>query len=195
MSSRIIPIPRGAIRVQVPDTHQFTDTTCGASSLLAVCCYYGVAGAVSRAEEDKIVAVSGMNPTAGSDPEHLVRAAKAYGLVWEEQEWMSVRRLQAHLDDRKPVVVMLQACYELPSYRNEWDCGHWVVAIGYDAKRVYFEDPEIDGHRGYLSYADLADRWHDYGAHYRHVYEYGLVLSKRGATRRKVRIRTAKRIS
>ena len=36
------PIPKGAIRVPVPDTSQQTDSTCGASSLQAVCKYFGV---------------------------------------------------------------------------------------------------------------------------------------------------------
>jgi predicted double-glycine peptidase len=42
MGLKKYPIPRGAIRIPVPDTTQQTDYSCGASSLQAICKYYGV---------------------------------------------------------------------------------------------------------------------------------------------------------
>ena len=39
--------------------------------------------------------------------------------------------------------------------------GHYVVAVGHDAERFYFEDPAMFG-VGYIPRAELEARWHDY---------------------------------
>lgn len=44
--------------------------------------------------------------------------------------------------------------------QDDWDDGHYVVVIGFDRTRVYFEEPSLDGRRGWLSHQELLDRWH-----------------------------------
>lgn len=66
------------------------------------------------------------------------------------------------------------------NYRADWDDGHWVVAIGYDQRVVYFEDPSLARSRGYMSYGELAMRWHDVGPHYGHMYRYGIAVWREG---------------
>lgn len=171
-------IPRGTIRVPVPDTIQETDYTCGASSLQAVCKFYGV----GPATEPEFVEHMGM-PTAGSDPEHIIRAVRRYGLRYQEFYPMSLADLTGCLDRCRPVIIMLQAWGSGGSYRRVWADGHWVVAIGYDRKGVYFEDPSILAARGFLPYSELEVRWHDWGPNREHMDHYGLAVWKPGVRR------------
>jgi predicted double-glycine peptidase len=184
MPSDYHDIPPRAIRIPVPDTTQQTDYTCGASALQAVCKYYGV----GPDEEPEFAEDMGM-PRTGSDPEHIVRAVEKYRLRYQEFYPMSRRQLKACLDQRRPVILMLQAWgtteNERPrrSYRTIWEDGHWVVAIGYDGRGVFFEDPSMQAVRGFLSYRELDIRWHDYGPTYEHMDHYGIAVWKPGARR------------
>jgi predicted double-glycine peptidase len=69
----------------------------------------------------------------------------------------------------------------LTSYAEEWDSGHWVVAIGYDDDKVYFEDPWIPHARAYLTWDELDDRWHDLDYDNSKVYRYGAAIWKPGS--------------
>jgi predicted double-glycine peptidase len=184
MPPRHHSIPRNAIRIPVPDTTQQTDYTCGASSLQAVCKYFGVGPDWEPDFKDDM----GM-PRSGADPEHIVRAVRKYGLKFKEYSPMSLAQLKSCLDLKRPVIVMLQAWGETDggqprrSYRNWWDDGHWVVAIGYDGTGVFFEDPSLQAIRGYLSFPEFMERWHDYGAHFEHVPQYGIAIWKPGVAR------------
>lgn len=165
-------IPRDAIRVDLPNVVQQRDHTCGAACIVALLAYYGI----GTASEADVVAVMGFDER-GSDPAHLVAAAARYGLRHEEYRPMSNRELRDCLDRRRPVVMMLQAWGERASYVDHWTDGHWVVAIGYDRRGVYFEDPSIECMRGFLAYDELDERWHDVdGPDDAHVERYGLAL-------------------
>jgi predicted double-glycine peptidase len=170
------PIPASAIKLDLPDVVQTKDYTCGAAALLAICRYYGVGprserGVVKDMRFDK----------AGSDPQHVLRAVAKYGLVHEEFWPMTTQQIRECLDRRRPVMVMLQAWRDPPprSYADGWEDGHWVVAIGYDTEGIYFEDPSLSGARGYLTDAELDERWHDIeGKDNHHVEHYGVAISK-----------------
>jgi len=170
------PIPASAIKLDLPDTVQAKDYTCGAAALLAICRYYG-AGPRSerRVVEDMRFG------KAGSDPKHVLRAVAKYGLAHEEFRPMTTQQLRACLDRGRPVMLMMQAWAEPPppSYADRWDDGHWVVAIGYDPMGIYFEDPSLAGARGYLTDAELDERWHDIeGKDEHHVEHYGVAIWK-----------------
>lgn len=174
-------IPRGAIRVPVPDTTQQTDFTCGASALQAVCRYYGV----GPEDEDQFRKDMKMS-RSGSDPEHIIRGAKKYGLQVKWFHRMTIGTLKRYLGQRKPVVMMLQAWgrhrngRKRRTYKGIWNDGHWVVAIGYDKEGVFFEDPSLQAIRGYLSFSELDERWHDIGPGNGHMEHYGVVIWKPG---------------
>jgi predicted double-glycine peptidase len=191
MPVRYRDIPAGAVRVPVPDTEQDTDATCGASSLLAVCLYYGV----GPVEEREVARDMGMDLARGANPEHIVKAAQLYGLRVREEQPMCVERLRELVGQGKPVVCMLQAWGGRRRYWDDWADGHWVVAIGWDRSGVYFEDPSIAGARGFLSYEDLEDRWHDVGAYGRKVPRYGVALWRPRARPAGRVIRRARRIA
>ena len=170
------PIPNTAIKVDVPDTVQFIGYTCGAAALLAICRYYGV----GPRSERRVVEDMRFGK-AGSDPKHVLRAATRYGLAHEEFRPMTIQQVRSCLDRARPVMIMLQAWADSPpaSYADHWDDGHWLVAIGHDAHGIYFEDPSLEGARGYLTDAELDQRWHDIeGKDDHHVDHYGVAIWK-----------------
>src|SRR5688572_9437111 len=140
-------IPRGAIRIPVPDTVQQTDWTCGAASVRAICGYFGCGPSTERQYKlDMSI------PRAGADPEHLMWGFLRYGLDFRAYYPMTVEQLESSVRRGRPVLLMLQAWGKdkrtgqyRRSYARVWQDGHWVVAIGYDREGVYFEDPSING--------------------------------------------------
>jgi predicted double-glycine peptidase len=175
------PIPRNAIRVALPDTSQRTKYTCGPSCLQAVCHYYGV----GKEDEKEFVKDLKKDPHNGTDPEDIVRLAKKYGLSFQEYRPMTVNQLKRELRSRKPVMLMIQAWGKQKGgggwrkdYKGIWSEGHWVVAIGFDREGIFFEDPSLQAVRGFLSYSELEERWHDVGRENEHIEHYGLALWK-----------------
>jgi predicted double-glycine peptidase len=152
----------GAVKVDLPCVAQREDHTCGAAALLAICRHYRLG------PDDEATIASDMElPLDGADPVHLVRAIRGYGLAHEETRGMSDAALRAALDAARPVMLAVQA----------WGEGHWVVAIGYDARGVVLEDPWLDGERGSLGWRALANRWHDIEGHPpRPLVRYGLAV-------------------
>lgn len=181
-AARARRIPPGAIKVPVPEALQQQDHTCGAAAVRAVCLRYGI----DELDEPTVVAAMRMGPD-GSDPVHLVRALRRHGLAHVERRGMTDAELRAWLDGGRPVIVMLQAWGARRSYRRHFRDGHWVVVIGHDREGVYLADPLLAGVRGFLTWAQLADRWHDLeGRTRRHVERYGLVAWGRRARRTEV---------
>jgi uncharacterized protein YvpB len=116
---------------------------------------------------------------SGTDPKHLIRAATKYGMEYQEFNPMTIEQVVSCLDRRRPVMIMLQAWGYRRSYRHRWKDGHWIIAIGYDDDRLYFEDPSIYRGRGFLTRAELGPRWHDVvGKKERRVDHYGIAIWK-----------------
>lgn len=177
--ARYRTISKGAIKIDVPHVAQLEDYTCGPSALLAVCAYFGVGP-----EREELIGEHMGATEVGTDPAQLVAAARRYGLRVAEHRGMTRRDLCAALRSGRPVILMLQAWAERPprSYEGRWDHGHWVVAIGFDQRGVYFEDPALHGTRGYLSFRALDERWHDVeGPTNEEVERYGVVVWRAGA--------------
>ena len=161
--------------IELPNTVQATGHTCGAAALLSICSYYGC----GPDDEATVVADMGFGED-GSDPAHVLRAVTRYGLHYREYRPMTDRQLARCLDRGRPVLLMLQAWPDEPpltGFANVWDSGHWVVAIGYDARGVCFADPSLERARGFLTHDALAERWHDVeGEDAHHVHRYGVAI-------------------
>lgn len=165
-------IPENAIKIPLPDTLQSEDYTCGGVALKAILEYYG-AGSFTEKQMEKELHMA----KDGTDPFQLVEVIEKYKLCYLEYRPMTSYQLIDFLNKQKPVMIMLQAWGYLPSYSDVWDNGHWVIAIGYDTKGFYFEDPSSSRKRGYLLFEDLEQRWHDIEGHDEHQVEhYGLVV-------------------
>jgi predicted double-glycine peptidase len=196
MRARYHRIRKGNIRIAVPDTTQQTDHSCGTSALQAVCHYYGV----GREDEEEYNDDTDLK-NSGADPYQLVDAARKYGLKVIECQPMTIKQLKHALDRHRPVIIMMQAWGKgrgpggyRKSYKRIWKDGHWVVAIGYDRTGVFFEDPSLQAVRGYLSFSELEERWHDIGPKKKHIERYGMILWKPG-TRKSMYETRAERIA
>lgn len=188
-------IPRGAIKIPLPDTEQCTGYTCGPSCVQAVCTYYGV----GTSDETEYTRIMHVRSSVGAHPHNVIAALRYYGLRWRERWPMSLDKLRGYLDRRIPVLLMIQA-WPSPrklhsarfrrggGYASEWNEGHWVVAIGHDRRYIYLEDPSLVGSRGYLADDELLRRWHDVGPgwrpksrgqarrYQRHMQQYGIAV-------------------
>lgn len=83
---------------------------------------------------------------------------------------MTLDELKKELAKGHPVICAIQAwdwdeneeyTMEL-DYSGEWECGHWVLAIGYNDDNVFFMDPSTAGNYTYIPNKKLMERWHDY---------------------------------
>ena len=181
MSQRFHSIPRGAIRIPLPDATQQKDYSCGAASLQSICKYYGV----GPNEEWEFVDALGMDRRVGSHPHQITRLARRLGLSYREYCPMTLDQLRRELSKCRPVMLMIQAWGQVKvgsvwrrrtDYRAQWGDGHWAVAIGYDKRGIFFEDPSLEQIRGYLADQELISRWRDTGPRGRRMHQYGVSI-------------------
>lgn len=141
----ILPFPR---------FRQTFDYDCGANALQSVLAYYGI-----DVRAETLIKKLKTSKT-GTVPKNIERVARSYGLKAVLQT-MDVRKVKGCIRKGTPVIILLQAwASKKKNYKNVWHDGHYVVAIGYDSKRLYFEDPSVI-FRAYLTYKEFEDRWHD----------------------------------
>lgn len=180
-------IPRGAIKIALPDTTQIEEYSCGASCLQSISKYYGVGPDDEWDFVDDLKKV-GMDKRVGSHPYQIRAVARKYGLRCEGHKKMTTAELLYYLRMKRPVMLMIQAWgvgedededYRI-SYDKWWKDGHWVIAIGFDKKGIYFEDPSLQAVRGYLSFEELDARWRDTGPYGKHYDHYGVAIWKPG---------------
>lgn len=158
-------VPRGAIKIALPDVQQPDDYSCGAAALMAVAAYYGVGS--ERLDDFK--KALGTNQQYGTYYRDMENAANLLGLSASSQQNLSKADLIKLLDEEVPVILSIQAyaadetAYDDPNHNTD---GHYVVAIGYDADdNFYVMDPSLAGRRGYLSWSELDKRWHEDEGH------------------------------
>lgn len=175
------PIPRGAIKVAVPDTTQQTDCSCGSSCLQSVCKFYGV----GPDDEWQFTRALKMDHRVGSHPFQIIRAAHRFGLKCKPYHCMTPADLTRELRKRHPVLLMIQAWGDevhrgrkrwRRSYQDHWKDGHWVIAIGFTLHGFIFEDPSLQAIRGFLTEEELMERWRDTGPQGRQMRNYGVAI-------------------
>lgn len=161
-----------AIKVHLPKVNQTTEYTCGAAALRAVGSYFGI-----NWDEKKYAKLLKTNPKHGTNPNSIVKAARALGLKVSAKQDMTIDTLKMWLERGIPVICALQAWGDEDQYAKEGQ-GHFVVAIGYDDKKIYFEDPYVANKRGFLSYDDFILRWHDKDSRRRKYVRFGAAVWK-----------------
>jgi predicted double-glycine peptidase len=159
------PRPAGAdprVLLPVPGVRQHTAYACGAAALQAILAYYDI-----DVRQDVLIQKLGTNEHDGTKYWEIVRVAREYGLTPTTFLQMTREQMFSELDRGIPVLIAIQAWIEKGDPRNlaDWkarkDDGHYVIAIGYDDKRIYFEDPAMFG-IGYIEFDEIEARWHDY---------------------------------
>jgi ABC-type bacteriocin/lantibiotic exporter with double-glycine peptidase domain len=144
--------------LEYPETRQTFCYDCGANGLVSFLVYGGV-----EEREDR-VALLAKTTKNGTDPAGILRVLNYYGLPYTAGDHMQPDNLRAGIDQGFPTILALQA-YRASHrpYRELWQDGHWVVAIGYDERRILFEDPS-SFFRTWLGDQELHERWHDLDA-------------------------------
>ncbi len=139
-----------------PNAIQAMDYNCGSSVLNSVLIYYGI-----DAHEKDIMRIAQTNKIYGTSIKGINKTAKHFKLKCEIKA-MSIEEIKSYIDKGKPVILQIQAWpkRKVKNWRTHWDSGHFVVAIGYDQGKIYFEDPHTS-FRAYLKYGELEERWHD----------------------------------
>ena len=127
---------------------------CGANALVSILVFAGV-----EEREDR-VALLARTTKNGTGTAGVLGVLRYYGLPHHAGR-MKVSDLRRGIDGGFPTLLTLQAYRESNRpYRELWDDGHWVVAIGHDDRRILFEDPSAF-HRTWLADEELLERWHD----------------------------------
>lgn len=141
-----------------PTIRQTYKWDCGANVVQSVLEYYGI----DRREEAVIDLVA--SDKQGTSIKNILRAFKKFKMKVKSEK-MTVEDIRMYIDRKIPVIIVLQAWTDEPTadWKNDWSDGHYAVAIGYDKKKIYFEDPSCFN-RTYLTYEELEDRWHDIGS-------------------------------
>jgi predicted double-glycine peptidase len=166
--------------LKLPDVRQHTVYACGAAALQAVLAYYDI-----DVRGDELMVELGTDSVVGTRWWEIVRVAGMHGLSAEVLLGMDEAELAALLDGRVPVLLAIQAWgAPLPppadgvAAAERTEDGHYVVAVGHDAERFYFEDPAIFG-IGYVPRAELGSRWYDFDEHRRRLDRFGIAFRPR----------------
>lgn len=166
-------LPRHVIKVHVKNVKQEKEYTCGVSALRSILLYYGI-----KASEKEMETLAKSTYENGTDTKDLVRVARYYGLRTRCSENMSLENLKKWLDKKRPTILCIQRPWSNYYIRNLL-VGHYVVAIGYDEKCIYFEDPIQDkGYRGCIPTKEFMKRWKDQDSDRKVKFRWGLAVWK-----------------
>lgn len=142
--------------ISLPELAQEDSFSCGPAVLKAILYYYGIGPASIETIENE----THTSQEDGTSPNDLSLAAAKYGLKVEIKEKMTINQLKSAINSNRPVVCAIQAYGDNKSYKD-YKFGHYVIAIDYDDKNIYFQDPNLHDERGYLPVDEFLDRWHD----------------------------------
>lgn len=159
------------ILLEFPELRQMFNYDCGASVTQNVLVYYG-----KEIREDALLKEEKTNPKEGTAIHNIVKELHHFGLKTIERE-MTLDDVKKFLRGSVPVILLLQAWtdQEKVDWNNDWEDGHYVVAIGYDHEKIYFEDPSAF-ERTYLTFEELRKRWHDIDVRQEKYYNYGIAV-------------------
>jgi predicted double-glycine peptidase len=156
-----IQVPAGAVRIDAPELHQEDGYSCGAVMLEAFARYFEVAPDDNKTDvREWFKAQLGTTKADGTPPKRMEALAQKLGLCPVVRHPMTREEFCGFVDAGRPVICCIQAWGEPDTYAKD-ESGHYVGGIGYDDQNVYFEDPMIRRGRGYMSWPQFLERWHD----------------------------------
>jgi predicted double-glycine peptidase len=124
----------------IPLVRQATDYTCGVASMMSVVCYW----TGEDLEESVVANEVNSTETHGTLVAHMISFAQKKGFDVEKRLDMNLNELFSFIDKKIPVIVLIQAWPQpllIVNWTLDYSDGHWVVACGYDAQRIFFMDP------------------------------------------------------
>lgn len=159
--------------IRIPLTRQVADYTCGVAALQSILYYYG-----QEFQEGDLVEKLGATPEEGTKYPRMVEFAQSLNFRVEVRTGMTLDELKRLIDEKKPVILLIQAWPDSTvDYAQDWDDGHYAIAIGYDRQNVYFMDPSTLGHYTFIPVREFLDRWHDTDSQTL-LYQFGMVIWK-----------------
>jgi len=173
---------KATVMVNVPDVRQQTGFTCGSACLRSISKYFQV----GPKTEEEFAELCGTTKE-GTHPNQLKKFAEKLGLEARLYTGLSIENLKAYIDQRRPVIVEIQAWGNPKKYKELKD-GHFVIAVGYDDKNFYFEDPSLMHIRGYMPFEEFDARWKEKETNGDYMYHSGLVIWKKNKEKRKITI-------
>lgn len=160
--------------IRLPVVRQSTGYTCGVSCVQSILYYNGI-----DYREDALAEALGSTPEYGTNVEQIISFLNQVsssdgwwlglgtefsdGIGAQRQDDMTLEALCSAIDEGQPVICCIQAWYGESGYdyTDEWECGHYVIAIGYDDDNIYFMDPSTLGNYTYIEKEEFLTRWHD----------------------------------
>jgi predicted double-glycine peptidase len=141
-------------------TRQTTEYSCGACALQSVMSYWG-----KDVDEAELMKMLGTTPEEGTWPEELVRVAREQGFQAELKSDLTLDEVRRWTSQGHPVIVLGQVWRSgkggLKPVTEEWDCGHWFIALDVDDEYVYFQDPYVRMGKGFAPRKTFEDAWHN----------------------------------
>lgn len=150
--------------------------------------------------ESDLAAALAADEDAGVLSSHIVSYLNSVKYKTEEDPFfnaslrnsMTLSDLKAEIDQGHPVICAIQAWnwdedeeYSMElDYTNEWECGHWAVAVGYNDNNIFFMDPSTSANYTYIPNDKMMERWHDYekiNGEPKDLIQAGIVVEIRGS--------------
>ena len=163
--------------IRMPLSRQAKSYTCGVADMQSILYYYDYGEEI---REDILARELKSNPDIGTNYNNLIAAAQSRGIQVEVHKDMTIDELKSALRSKKPVMVAIQAWGDnATDYANDWNDGHWAIAVGYDDERIYFMDPSTLGNFTYIAIPEFLTRWHDTDSdNTTQLIHFGLIFSK-----------------
>lgn len=161
------------VLLELPQTRQATPYTCGIAVVQSILAYNGF-----DYRQDVLEEKVGATPEDGTGPRAIVASLEEHGIGGEIVENMTMAQLRGHIGSGRPVICFLQAWNDDPGfdYSTGWEDGHYAIAIGYDADRIYFMDPSTIANYTFIDNEKFLARWHD-GDDTHQVRQAGIVVT------------------
>jgi predicted double-glycine peptidase len=178
----------GVVKAPVPIISQAASHSCGAAALMGVLIYFGV----FDGPEAELHGPLAVTPEQGTHPDRIVAVARERGLAAEKRTGLTLADVEQALAQGAVVILAIQAWPEPPrgdgaAWETMWDDGHYVVAVGLDARHLYVMDPSVRGSYGFIPRDELQRRWHDFEMEGGRRVEYdrlGIIVRGKPAVRR-----------
>lgn len=149
--------------IKVPNIRQRTHYDCGVACVQSVLRYAGI-----ELSLDQLIELLKTTPAMGTnhiEMELLLNSCEGISAEWKGD--MTFQELEGYIAAGKPVICCLQAWHDSEleygryDYSDEWEDGHYAIAIGCDRDNVYFMDPSTFGNYTFITREHLKTRWHD----------------------------------
>lgn len=147
--------------INFPEFRQAYVYDCGASAVQAILAFFGI-----DEREEIILQQLRTDENSGTSISNIKRVLNnEYNIKTKEFNNLTINSLKKLLNKNIPVLMLIQAWPDekkksIEEWENEWEEGHYVIAVGYTDKEIIFEDPSSVV-RTYIPFEELDKRWHD----------------------------------